>query len=233
MNRDQFNRTGMFNTVAAYMEQNQSIWTGTKAVSDAVAELKAGIAAIDAKGGKQQSPTTGAADDKSHVREGFESKIFELSDQLSALAAVKKDANLAAQAALTRSGLAKLTDDQLEETGKRVAGLTTANMAALADYGVTAADVTALNALTTQFHSAKSAPRAAIAGRAGETATLPDLLTSTTAILRDRLDKLMTKFRTANAEFVAGYQSARVIVDRGGAQRPNQPSPTPPPAPPP
>src|ERR1041384_1165134 len=97
MNRDQFNRTGMFNTVAAYMEQNQSIWTSTKAVSDAVDDLNAGIAAIDTKGGKQQAPTTGAADDKAHVRESFETKIFELSDQLSALAAVKKDANLAAQ----------------------------------------------------------------------------------------------------------------------------------------
>jgi hypothetical protein len=222
----------MFNTVAAFMGQNQSIWAGTKAVSDAVDELNAGIAAIDAKGGKQQSPTTGAANDKAHVRESFETKIFELSDQLSAMAAVMKNANLAAQVALTRSGLAKLTDDQLEETGKRVANLTTANMAALADYGVTAADATALNDLTTQFHTAKSAPRTAIAGRAGETATLPDLINSVSAILRDRLDKLMTKFRATNAEFVAGYQSARVIVDRGGAQHPDKPSPTPPPAPP-
>jgi hypothetical protein len=96
---------------------------------------------------------------------------------------------------------------------------------------VTQADVTELEGLTADFDAIKNAPRATIAGRAGHTATLPDLITNATGILRDRLDKQMTKFRKSNPEFYAGYQSARVIVDRGGGGGAPQPPPSPPPAP--
>ena len=231
MNRDQFNRTEMFSTVSAYMHNHQSLWTATKAVADTVDALDASIAIIDGKVGKQQTPITGAADQKAQVRLSCEEKILEISDQLSALAEVKNDANLAAQTAWTLSSLDKLTDDELEETGKSIAALATANLTALADYAVTAADVTALSGLVTQFHTVKTAPRTAIAGRAGETSTLPDTISDTTSLLRNRLDKLMTKFKKTSPEFYAGYQSARVVVDRGGSGGGTPPAPSPTPAP--
>ncbi len=81
------------------------------------------------------------------------------------------------------------------------------------------------------FNGIKNAPRTAIAGRAGETATLPDLITETTNLLRDQLDKQMTKFRKPEPEFYAGYQTARVVVNRGGSGGANTPA-TPPTAPP-
>jgi hypothetical protein len=88
--------------------------------------------------------------------------------------------------------------------------------------------VTELANLTAQFHDVKSAPRTAIAGRAGETGTLPEEISGTTSLLRNRLDKLMTKFKKSQPEFYAGYRSARVIVDRGGSGGPTPPAPTPP-----
>lgn len=227
MNRDQFNRTEMFDTVSAYMTANNSIWTTNVAMGVTVADLSAGNTAIDTKAGKQQAPITGAADEKESVRLDFEEKILEIADQLSALANKNNNANLAAQVDLTLSGLDKLADDELEETGKRVGDLATANIAALADYGILPADVTALDTLKTKFHTVKSAPRAAIAGRAGETSTMPQMITNNTSLLRNRLDKQMTKYKKLKPEFYAGYRSARVIVDRGGAQRPTPPPPAP------
>ena len=57
-------------------------------------------------------------------------------------------------------------------------------------------------------------------------ATLPDALDNVTTILRERLDKQMTKFRKSHPEFYAGYQSARVIVSRGGnGGTPSTPAP--------
>jgi hypothetical protein len=84
-----------------------------------------------------------------------------------------------------------------------------------------------LNTLTTQFHGVKNAPRTAIAGRAGETDAQPVLVANVTSILRNRLDKQMTKFKKSHPEFYAAYRSARVIVDRGGSGGPDKPSPTP------
>ena len=197
-------------------------------MTETVGEVNSRIGRIGEKAGKQQAPTTGAALDKGQVRTSFEEKILEVADQLSALAEKNKNANLAVQVEFTLSSLDKLADDDLEETGKRVAGLATANLAALADYNVLQADVTEMDNLTTQFHGVKSAPRTAIAGRAGETNTLPVEISDLTSVLRNRLDKQMTKFRKSHPEFYAGYRSARVIVDRGGSGGPDKPAPTPP-----
>ena len=166
-------------------------------------------------------------DEKGSVRLDLEEKILAIADQLGALAEKSKNANLAAQVEFSLSRLDKLSDDELEATGTSISGLGTANLAALADYGIATDDVAALDAAKTKFHGIKTAPRTAIAGRKGETDTIPTLISETTSILRNRLDKQMTKFKKSHPVFFAGYRSARVIVDRGGSL------PTPPPTPPP
>lgn len=217
----------MFSTVSSYMDKNNSIVSGVPAIIVTVAEVNTNLAAITEKGRKQLAPTGGAAEEKDTVRLDFEEKILEIADQLAALAEKTKNANLAAQAEFSLSSLDKLSDDELEETGTSVSGLGTANLAALADYGITAADMTALDALKTKFHGVKTAPRTAIAGRKGETDTIPGLITATTSILRNRLDKQLTKFKKSQPAFYAGYRSARVIVDRGGSAGPSPASPKP------
>ena len=126
-------------------------------------DVRAGIAAIADSILKQQAPTSGARDEKTAVRLSFEEKILEVADQISALAAKNKDATLGAQVELTLSALDKMDVDALEQTGKRVADLAVPNLAALADYGITQAEVTELNNMKTRFHGVKNAPRTAIA----------------------------------------------------------------------
>ncbi len=230
MNRDQLNRTEMFSTVSAVMNTSKTLWTGIKAISDTVDDLNDGIADINDSAGKQQTPVTGAAAQKAQVRHQFEEQILFTANQLAALAEVNSDQNLASQTELTLSALDKLADDDLEETGTRIANLATTNLAALADYGIAQTDIATLTSLTTQFHNIKTAPRAAVAGRSGETDTLPDKIANATSILRNRLDKLMTRFKTSNAQFYQSYLTARVIVDRGGSSPNAKPAPTPPPA---
>lgn len=228
MNRDQFNRTEMFNTVAAIMLANNTAWNGTPAIVQAVGELNTNIAAIGTKVGSQQTPITGAAAQKENARNGLEGKIHEIADQIAALAAQGGDANLAAQVNLTPSALDQMPDDALEETGQRIAALAGGLAAALVAYGVTAQDLEDLGNMITEFHSMKTAPRTAIAGRAAQTSTLPDLLAQTTSLLRNRLDKLMTRFKKSNSVFFAAYATARVIVDRGAPPAPAKQPTTPP-----
>lgn len=231
MTQNQENRVTMFGSVSDYMNlaANKAIWTPMKAAKDTVAELDAMLGDIAAKTDRQKVPTTGAADAKGNVRHDYEAKILEIGDQLASIAAATNDPMLGTQVEFSKAGLGKLSDDDLETAGKRVATLAKAHAAALADHLVTAADVAELEGLTADFDAIKNQPRTAIAGRAGETATLPDLITAATNLLRDRLDKQMTRFRQSNPEFYAGYQSARVVVDRGGSA-PAKPV-VPPPAP--
>lgn len=144
-----------------------------------------------------------------------------------ALGAANGDVNFAAQVEWTLASLDKLADNVLEETGTRIGALATANLVALADYGITQAEVDALAAQRGEFHDTKTAPREAVAGRAGETKTLPEKITGVTSLLRNCLDKLMTRFKRTEPEFYQSYLSARVIVDRGGAQAAPKPTPAP------
>ena len=207
----------MLNTVSAYMATNNSIWGSVPAITATVAEVNANIAKINDKMGRQQTPTTGATDEKTQVRGDFEDQILLIADQLSSLADKNKDKNLGAQVDLNISTLDKLSDDELEETGRRISALATANLGALAAYGIVQADLAALDALVTKFHGVKAAPRTVIAGRKGETDTIPDLIRDTKSLLRNQLDKQMTRFKKLQPEFFAGYRAARVIVDRGGS----------------
>lgn len=231
MNRDQLNNTGMFNTVSSYMARNNSIWGSIPATTATVLELNTSIGQIGDKLRKQQAPTSGATGDKNEVRGDFEDQILIIADQLSSLAAKNNDQTLGAKVDWNISSLDKLSDDELEATGQTVSALGTAHLAALADYGLVAADLTALDALVTKFHGVKSDPRLLIAGRKGETDTIPDLIRATKSLLRNQLDKQMTRFKKSQPEFFAGYRAARVIVDRGGSGgNPTPPAPAPPPA---
>jgi len=206
----------MVETTIAFLDKYNGVWSNVPAFVTAVADLKTAVADIGTETGKQQNPTAGATAGKAQTRDALEDKILELADQLSALAETNGDVELAARVELTRSALDKFSDDELGATATLVGGLTTANLPALADYLVTAADVTQLTTLTGAFSAIKTAPRTAVVERAAATSALPDRVAKASRILRGRIDKLVTKFRQTNPDFVAGYRVARVIVDRGG-----------------
>jgi len=227
MNRKQSNRLEMFNTVSATMHktENASLWGGVPAVVQCMTEFDGKITAIQAKATKQEAPISGAAEQKHNVRGDFEDSILEIAHQISALGAANHDMELQAAGDLTLSQLDNMTDDELEDTGTRIAGLVLAHQPALEDYGLVGDDLDALNALKSEFHDMKTAPRTAVTGRKGETDTLPQLLKDTTTLLRLRLDKLMTPFKKKNPALYAAYQSARVIVDKGAPAAAKQVAP--------
>lgn len=215
----------MHSTLADYMDQNKTIWNGVKAVSDTVAALVANNQVIASKADAQETATEGAAESKRQAKHDLEEKILEIADQLFSLASKNKDVTLAAQTHLTASLLDGLEDGDLERKAGDISKLAAANLAALADYGVVQTDVGALNTLTTSFTGVKTAPQTAIAQRSAQTKTLPQAISDNQSLLKNQLDKQMTKFKKANAEFYAGYQSARVIVNRRSHHKDTPPAP--------
>ena len=227
MNQDQINITGMHSSVADYMAQNNALWGGVKAVADTVAALIANNKIIADKVNVQETITDGMTPLKLQTKHDLEEKILEIADQLAALAAKNNDVELGAQVELTLSVLDKQDDDQLEATGKNVSALATANLTALADYNVIQDDLMALDTLVASWTKVKSAPRTAIAKRSAQTKTLPQAISDNTSLLRNQLDKQMTKFKKANPEFYAGYHAARGVIQRRSHHAGKQPTPAP------
>jgi hypothetical protein len=215
MQRRFLNTTGMGATVAAYMNKNNTIWTGTKAVVDTMAQLNGALGNVSQTAQDQETPIVGEEDKKALARHDLEDEIMRIAGALGSLAAKTNDALLAGQTELTLAQLDKTDSDTLEETGNRISGLATTNLAALADYNILQADLTAFGQMISNFHDAKTGPRTAVAKRASKTKALPGGVKSVKSILRNQLDKEMLLFKKNQPDFYAGYLSARVIVDRG------------------
>ena len=126
---------------------------------------------------------------------------------------------------MTKSSLDKMTANDLEQVAQRVAGLANDNIAAIADFDVTAADVTALNSARTAFADIKDAPRQAAVGRKTQTLSLPQRIASVRSISRNEIDKMVTKKKKANPDFYAGYFAARIIVNRAATHAAKKPAP--------
>jgi hypothetical protein len=215
----------MATTTSVYMAKNNTLWQGNKAVSDTMTEVNADLTALSGLDVHQKTPVTGQALDKATVRYHCEEQILVIANQLAALAAKNDDAVLEAQTDLTFSSLDILAADDLEATATRIGNLATTNLTALADYGITQTDITKLTTLMTTFHSSKSAPRAAVVDRKKQTDTISPLVKNMTSTLHRRLDRQMIIFKASNPDFYAGYQSARVIVNRGNPAKAKTPAP--------
>jgi len=89
----------------------------------------------------------------------------------------------------------------------------TANLAALAKYGITAAKLTALEQKIAAFDTLKVAPRDSVIVRRAARAMREKLVRSAGATLRNKLDRLVVQFKAANPTFYEEYFAARVVVD--------------------
>jgi hypothetical protein len=230
MKRYHTNVVEMATMVSKFLAANKTLWQGNAAMQETVTEVDGNLGAITGIDVKQTAPVTGPAADKAAARVELEEEILVVANQIAALATKNKDATLEAQADLSLAKLDALSADDVVAAATRIGNLATANLAALAAYGILPADLTKLGGLATSFADIKTAPRTAVVNRKKETVQLPPVVSSLLSTLRRRLDRQLTVFKKTQPEFYAGYLAARVIVNRGNPAKKKTP-PTPPPTP--
>ena len=222
MRKDQDNIRTMFDTAISFLDAHGDIWKNIAAFVDAVMRAKAGVQSIDTSSDKQQTPTTGVTQEKLDLRNDLEFKTLATADPLSAFAAKNGKHDLGAQVELTKSYLDKLQDSDLEQIAERVHDLANDNLQSLADYGITAATLTALDNARKAFLAKKTAPREKVAERKAETMSLRPSFANVRSIFRNEIDKLMTPFRLSNSEFYNGYFAARSIINQPATHEPSK-----------
>lgn len=80
------------------------------------------------------------------------------------------------------------------------------------EYGVDAAKLTMLAKKIEAFAKATPKPRARINAGSAATKALKKNLRQISTLLRERVDRLMTRFKVSHPEFYNEYKSARRIV---------------------
>lgn len=212
----------MVETTVAYLVRNEMVWKANPAFAKAVADLTKALAAIKAAIGNQSETTPGDPGSKLHTRELLEDLTSEIADQLFALSEETGDLGLAAATDFSRASLDRLSDDELEHTAKHVCELAGMHLGMLSNYLVVAADVAELATLTSDFTLARPESQLPNFRHTMTASTLEERLRSAARILRGRIDKLVSRYRTIAPEFVSGYHHVRVVA--GSAERATRPA---------
>ena len=131
------------------------------------------------------------------------------------------------KARISDNTFARARDDARDDIAQGIHDEANPVLAQLADYGVTAARLTALQTRIDAYRMVIASPKMAIRERSTHTGLLKQEFSRADMIVKNRLDGLVRQFEDSNATFVANYQNARKIFDTGSQPKPPAPPPTP------
>jgi hypothetical protein len=181
----------MFKTVEQYFDQHDSVWNGRTPLAAAVQEFKTKIEEIDAAAQKQETPLSGATEDKAAARDELEDDLFLMCEALGVLAHTSNDHDLEALVDVSPSILLRLGDEEISNRATNVLARANAKKTELEALQVTQANIDELEDALQAFQAAKAKPRTAVVERSVQTQSLSSLVREANSILRDRIDRLV------------------------------------------
>jgi hypothetical protein len=218
------NRLQMWKQVSRYLTLHQSVWSGNRPFSAAVAALQASITAADAAINGQTTTSTGLTADKEALEAIAIARVVIIARSAKVLALDTGDNALLAAVSYNKSSLMRLPGAELMQRLRSIVAAAQAKGSQLGEYGVSPEAFTAADNAIAAYEQAAPAPREAIAGKSAVSAGIPAIMKAGRMAL-EKLDNLVHIFDAASPQFSAGYKAARVIVDAG---RRHDPAATPP-----
>jgi len=231
MNSKQEDKLSMGLTVQTTCNRYPSVIATIPAFVTALGDLGVRMQNIRALAQIQAGKTDGITQDKARLKTAMCEKAFEIASAVLSYANTVKNSTLAGKVAVTKSDLLRSRDTETAGLCQNIRTEATANLAALADYAVTAADLTDLAQKISAYEAALSKPQDARVSRKTATENLDREFDEFDNILDNRMDPLILKFQANKPDFVRDYNNARIIVDSGGGAKPAPPTPPTPPNP--
>ena len=223
MTRKQLNKLTMALAVEDICDANEVTYKTVPAFANAYADVKSHVTNIQALSQAQSQDKSGISEDKKQARLVMCNTALPISSAVHAYAIKTKNNELAAQMDFSSSDLMTGRDVLCAQRCQNIYDKANANVAALADYGLTDAKLTGLKAAIAAYSLLISKPRDARAtGKTttGQLGTEFDALDETLTVM----DDLIPQFAAANQKFVDDYNNARKVVDTSASHA----SPTPP-----
>jgi hypothetical protein len=164
----------MHAAVLDLLERHEATWAARPPVAAAVASLRAAVVEADALDLERDSlATTGLTAEKAEARDAMEAAAVRLVRVLRPYARATGDRALLADVDLTPSDFDNASDAAALSAAERVHAAATAHLAALAPYGVVAADATTLREAIEAFRPLGAARDATGGQREARTEALP------------------------------------------------------------
>ncbi len=226
MNTKQTNKLTMYLAVEGICDGTPTAWQPIPAFADAYTDLKTRVNNIQTFAQNQEQDISGIAQDKQAARQTMCNLALPIASAVHAYAVKTKNNTLANSVDFSLSDLTGGRDVQSRDKCQNIYNTANTNLANLANYGVTAAKLTALQTSITGYNALISKPRDARAqGKTvtGNIQTEFDAADADLGIMDDLTGQITV------AKFVSDYENARIIVDTSASHAsPPQPPPAPP-----
>ena len=206
-------KLNMYQVVQSLCDANTPIVETNKAFANALIEFKAKIAQIDVGTGLTSLVLTGIAADKSVSKQDLSVIATQIAGLIFAFAAKTGNNTLKQAVNFSTTDISKLKDGEIAPQCQNIHDSGVANLANLADYGVTTAKLDDLQTAINSYTGHVAKPRTAITERATTKANIKQYFKQADAILTEQMDKLVENFKADNPDFVSTYRNARIIID--------------------
>lgn len=224
MTDHQENRLSMFLSTQKVMQENQAKWAGVPALVQVNADFDAGLLALKGALNTQVKELRGHTQDKHKAESAMIMLTLKVSGGVMAYAEVEDNQGLAEEMNVVTSELRNYRDAVVAERCRVVHAQALEHLAALPDYGVTAADTTALLTAIEEYERVLALPRVLVTVRKSATSEIGMLIRDTMRLLTRRMDRLMRLYEVSDPTFHRTYTNARIIIDLGGQRAANVPA---------
>lgn len=224
MTKRQQRRFSMHRTTLEILKREQPRWQALAPFVAAVAKFETSIKLRDASAVIQAIPTEGITQATNNTFTTAIDAVLGIADSGVAYALANNDTVLYSRLNFSRSYLLRLPQNLLPAALQQMADAITAVRAALTrDYGVTAADLTAMQTRINDATAAIPDTRNQISTR-GAAGNAIKVQEDEAKNALEQIDRLIRRFGATLPDWVQAYTNSRKIVDAGGNSGPATPS---------
>jgi len=212
MRQVQINRLEMYQTTLDYLDAHNAVWNAVPIIGKYKNTLSEINTAIKAAAAEQADAQVFIGKSLSALKKNIAAKMDILDDMLEAYALDTDNAELAQQADNSTTDYFDLPNEDFEIKVKQVIGLLETHLKAMADYGMSEEQLKDVKADYDQFLTSRGKPRNYQVASSVATQDMETLFREGTTAT-EKLDRVMKRYKRANANFYNGYVAARKVVD--------------------
>ena len=204
----------MFIQVKRTLSNNAAKWSSIPALQRYETQLSTNVQTIREildDGTEDTKPTTA---NKQETKQDISIKTGILAGSMLSHGAENGIRELEAMSDYAGYKLNRVKDSDFPSTVRSVTQLARKHLEALADQGVTQAEIEGIEAATKDFENLMGGARTISTENVGNKAALQQTIDETNELLRNNLDNSMKRFQLQDPIFYQQYEMARTIVDK-------------------
>lgn len=203
----------MFLTTQETLDSNSALWHMIPVLLSSKNNFDELIQRIAAVNEKTITNSKAVTANKELAQQNLSGKAVTVSGITQAFAAITGNAKLAGKVTLTKTDIDRARETDVEALISPVIEAARKELTNLAEYGLTEEMVVELETSLDDFKALIGQPRTVRNQAFAAMTLLDELFDAANDVVKNKLDKLMIRFKFTHTEFYSEYERARTIVD--------------------